>query len=254
VAIFAAGWLFLFIVLLAVPDRGTRRPANADDAAPAVVSLLAGKLGNLGFGATLVDLAIGGWFRVIPPGGPTGPAMCVVPAEAPAGTLAPRAGGGAAGGRAAAGQRRGRTVAGRGRGLPDPAGLMTQDEAAAVLGGPVRGKHADGPAGRTMTWQPARTTMPILRVLVRQADGGRPVPPAARPVPGAADGYLLGQGATLTVTPLTVVVSISGRVPAGAEGVLAGLLPQVEARLRQQVARLATGSPLLLILINIDPS
>ncbi len=94
-----------------------------------------------------------------------------------------------------------------GGGLPDPAGLMTQDEAAAVLGGPVRGKHADGPAGRTMTWQPAKTTMPILRVLVRQA-----------------------------------------------EGVLAGLLPQVEARLRQQVARLASGSPLSLILINIDRS
>jgi hypothetical protein len=69
-----AGWLFLFVVLLMVPSsprphqgggRGedrTRRPPGADDVPPAVVSLLAGRLDKLGFGATLVDLAIRGWF------------------------------------------------------------------------------------------------------------------------------------------------------------------------------------------------
>ena len=83
------------------------------DEPPAVVSLLAGRLDQFGFGATLVDLAIRGWFQVITPAeptrwtpagqvpegsapsgqarawGPTGPAMCVVAAETPGGPLAP---------------------------------------------------------------------------------------------------------------------------------------------------------------------
>ena len=84
------------------------------DEPPAVVSLLAGRLDQFGFGATLVDLAIRGWFQVITPaeptrwtpagqvpegsapsgqarawGPPTGPAMCVVAAETPGGPLAP---------------------------------------------------------------------------------------------------------------------------------------------------------------------
>lgn len=99
----AAGWLLLLAVLLAVPPSpGARR---GDDGAaevpgpepPAVISQLAGRLERLGFGVTLVDLAARGWFRVSwPPGhvprgsaGPAGPAMCVVPAEAPGGPLAP---------------------------------------------------------------------------------------------------------------------------------------------------------------------
>jgi hypothetical protein len=116
-----AGWLFLFAVLLVVPPssrphrgRGqgegrTRRPPGAGGVPPAVVSLLAGRLDKLGFGATLVDLAARGWFEVrmpgpagpggpggpgMPggPGGPAdpgGPALCVVSAETPGGSLAP---------------------------------------------------------------------------------------------------------------------------------------------------------------------
>jgi hypothetical protein len=120
-------------------------------------------------------------------------------------------------------------------GLPDPAGLVTAAEAAAVLGGPVEGKHLDGMPGRTMVWQPARTSRPMLRVEVRHAgrvEGSRPAPPAARLIPGVADGYLLGQGAVLNVPPLTAVISVHGTVRAGAP--LAGLLPAVEERLRQQ--------------------
>ena len=122
-------------------------------------------------------------------------------------------------------------------GLPDPAGLLTADEAAAVLGGPARGKHADGTSGRTMIWQPARTATPLLRVEVRQAGTMRPVPPTARPVPGVTDGYLLGQAAMVTAPPLTAVISVSGRAPAAAEAALAGLLPLVDARLRDLAAR-----------------
>ena len=67
-----AGWLFLFGVLLIVPPsprphegggrgEGRRRPPDAGDVPPAVVSLLAGRLDKLGFGATLIDLAVRGW-------------------------------------------------------------------------------------------------------------------------------------------------------------------------------------------------
>lgn len=54
-----------------------------------MVSLLAGKLDRTGFGATLAGLAAQGWFQVRPPTPPPGPAMCVVPAEAPGGSLTP---------------------------------------------------------------------------------------------------------------------------------------------------------------------
>jgi hypothetical protein len=112
-----AGWLLLFIVLLTAPPspgpregggpgggRGDgpdygRRPLSPDpgDEPPAVVSLLAGRLAKLGFGATLVDLAARGWFEVRAPAGPAGqaawgpgaPVMCVVAAEAPGGPLTP---------------------------------------------------------------------------------------------------------------------------------------------------------------------
>src|SRR5690349_4950235 len=107
----SAGWLFLLVVLLvAPPSPGPRRgggpgdgtsggPADGSaggkvrepggDEPPAVVSLLAGKLDRTGFGATLAGLAAQGWFQVRPPVPPPGPAMCVVPAEAPGGSLAP---------------------------------------------------------------------------------------------------------------------------------------------------------------------
>jgi hypothetical protein len=81
-----AGWLFLFVVLLIIPpsprphegggrgEGGTRRPPDAGEVPPAVVSLLAGRLDKLGFGATLVDLAARGWFEVRAPG-PAGPGV-----------------------------------------------------------------------------------------------------------------------------------------------------------------------------------
>ncbi len=119
------------------------------------------------------------------------------------------------------------------RGLPDPAGLVTEDEAAAILGGPVRGTHVDGAPGRTMAWQPARTARPMLRVEVRHATDARRVPPAARPAPGVADGYLAGQGAVVTVPPLTALISIHGTESVAAGASLAGLLPVVERRLRE---------------------
>jgi hypothetical protein len=60
---------------------------------PAVVSLLARRLEQDGFGVTLADLAARSWFRLsgIPgPGGPVMcPVMCTVPAETPAEPLAP---------------------------------------------------------------------------------------------------------------------------------------------------------------------
>jgi hypothetical protein len=135
-------------------------------------------------------------------------------------------------------------------GLPDPAALIMAAEAAAVLGTPVQGKHLDdGPASRTMIWQPPNATRPMLRVEVRHARRGRPVPPGARPVPGVADGYVLGQGAMLTVPPVTAIISIHGTVLtgtvltgaglAGTGASLADLLPAAEARLRQ-----LGGSPL----------
>jgi hypothetical protein len=56
-------------------------------------------------------------------------------------------------------------------GLPDPADLVLETEAAAILGGKVRGSHLDGTPGRTMIWQPPSTGRPMLRVEVRHAAG-----------------------------------------------------------------------------------
>ena len=133
-------------------------------------------------------------------------------------------------------------------GLPDPASLVTEAEAAAVLGGPVAGHHLDGVPGRTMVWQPRWTSTgrPMLRVEVRHAADARRVPPAARPAPGVADGYLLGLGALVTVPPLAALISIHGAARAGTQ--VAGLLPAVEGRLRE-LGEDRSGS---LILINID--
>jgi len=93
VAVTAVGWLFVFAGLLAAPpsarwrDRG---PGYGDaQESPAVVSLLAGRLGRDGFAATLLDLSARGWFRLAPPQGSKGPVMCVVPAEAPVEALPP---------------------------------------------------------------------------------------------------------------------------------------------------------------------
>jgi hypothetical protein len=138
-------------------------------------------------------------------------------------------------------------------GLPDPADLVLEAEAAAILGAKVRGNHIDGGPGRTMVWQPPSTGRPMLRVEVRHAADARRVPPTARPAPGVAHGYLVSQGAAVTVSELTALVSIHGASSAKAghlvaEASLAGLLPVVEGRLRELARRL----PLALILINID--
>jgi len=133
------------------------------------------------------------------------------------------------------------------KGLPDPEELVTRDEAATLLGGPAHGKHAEAGVGRTMIWQRAKTTKgsrPMLRVEVRYAADARPgPPPGAWRAPGVADGYLLGQAAGLTVPPLVVLLSVHGTVTPGNPGPggperLAGLLPVVEARLRDRAARM----------------
>jgi hypothetical protein len=86
-----AGWLLLFFVLLAMPPREEQAPSEPVPGTepPAVVSLLARRLRQDGFGATLLDLAARGWFQLSEPPGPSGtrrpagPVMCVVPAEPP---------------------------------------------------------------------------------------------------------------------------------------------------------------------------
>jgi hypothetical protein len=66
-----AGWLILLFVLLVVPPpRAEASPPPAPDAEPpAVVSLLARRLRQDGFGATLLDLAARGWFSLSEPPG-----------------------------------------------------------------------------------------------------------------------------------------------------------------------------------------
>jgi hypothetical protein len=118
-------------------------------------------------------------------------------------------------------------------GLPDPADLVLETEAAAILGGKVRGSHLDGAPGRTMVWQPPSSARPMLRVEVRHAADARRVPPTARPAPGVADGYLVSQGAALTA-----LISIHGSVHIASEASLAGLLPVVEGRLRELARRI----------------
>jgi hypothetical protein len=54
-----------------------------------------------------------------------------------------------------------------------------------------------------------------------------------RPEPGVADGYLVAQGAAVTVSALTALISIHGTVHIASEASLAGLLPVVEGRLRE---------------------
>jgi hypothetical protein len=121
-------------------------------------------------------------------------------------------------------------------GLPDPASLVTADEAAYVLGAPVTGEHIPNPAGQTLTWQPAGKAEPVLRIVVRkdsQPPGGRPMPPGARLVPGVADGYLLDGSAWLHMKPLMVIIGIRGTAAAGNEASLTWLLTLTAARLRQ---------------------
>ena len=129
-------------------------------------------------------------------------------------------------------------------GLPDPALLVTAEEAAGVLRCAVQGKHVGSPASRVMIWQPAGAARPVLRVEVRGAgppSGSHPdVPPDARPVPGVAGGYLAGQSAVLDAGSCTVTISIHGAGPTGGEAALIRLLPVVAARLRSFPAGLVS--------------
>ena len=125
-------------------------------------------------------------------------------------------------------------------GLPDPAVLVTADQAAAILGGPVQGNHLSSPVGRAMTWQRTGKAEPVLRIDVREAarpPGIRTPAQTGWPVPGVADGYLLGDKTVLYMSPLTVIIGIRGTVSGGNAASLVPLLPLVEARLRELAAR-----------------
>ncbi|HEX6520267.1 MAG TPA: hypothetical protein VF070_09695 [Streptosporangiaceae bacterium] len=85
-AVTLAGWLVVFVMLVAASRTARMGPADGGEPArgvesPAVVSLLAGNLDALGYPATLLDLAARGWLRLEPQ--PDGSAMCVLPPERP---------------------------------------------------------------------------------------------------------------------------------------------------------------------------
>jgi hypothetical protein len=126
-------------------------------------------------------------------------------------------------------------------GLPDPGVLVTASEAAGVLGYEVRGRPAGGPGSRVMIWQAGVTARPVLRIEVRPArrppGAGSQEPAGARPVPGVAGGYLLGQGAVLYAGSCTVTVGIHGTGLTGDEASLIRLLSLVAARLPGLVIR-----------------
>ena len=120
-------------------------------------------------------------------------------------------------------------------GLPDPGVLVTASEAAGVLCSEVRGRHVGGPGSRVMIWQPSGMARSVLRIEVRPArrppGAGPQVPAGARPVPGVAGGYLLGQGAVLYADSCTVTVAIHGAGLVGDEASLIRLLSLVATRL-----------------------
>ncbi|MGH3230768.1 MAG: hypothetical protein ACRDOA_19700 [Streptosporangiaceae bacterium] len=198
------GWLLLFFVLLVLPPAAQpRRDERAVPGTepPAVVSLLAGRLERDGLGVTLADLAARGWFRLNGTPGTPGPAG---PVMCPVMCTVPA------------------------------------ETPAEVLRSEVRGRHVDSPGGRAMIWQPSGAAQPILRIEVRPAGTGPQVPGDARPVPGVAGGYLLGQGAVLYADSCTVTVGIHGAGLTGDEASLTRLLPLVAARLGAQVGGAGT--------------
>jgi hypothetical protein len=120
-------------------------------------------------------------------------------------------------------------------GLPDPAVLVTEQEAAGVFGCPVRGTRLDLP-GRLVIWRPAAAPRPSLQVMVQGgALGARTARQAARqgtPLPELG-GWLLGsRSAVLRAGTLTARVTFTGSSSAAAEAALARLVPQVTQRLR----------------------
>lgn len=129
----------------------------------------------------------------------------------------------------AAGQRRADTG-----GLPDPAVLVTAEEAIAVFGGPVQRHHISSPAGRATSWQLTGTGEPSLRIDVRNTtrppDGLSPAQ-IGWPVPGVTGGYLMGSKAVLYAGPWTVILGLRGTLPAGNEATLVYLLSLAADRL-----------------------
>jgi hypothetical protein len=119
-------------------------------------------------------------------------------------------------------------------GLPDPAVLLTEQEASAVLGCPVRGTRLDL-LGRLTIWRPAAASRPSLQVMVQ---GGTLAARAARqaarhgtPLP-TADGWLLSNhSVVLCAGTLTARVTLTAPQPAAADAALARLVPLVAQRL-----------------------
>jgi hypothetical protein len=77
-------------------------------------------------------------------------------------------------------------------GLPDPADLVLETEAAAILGGKVRGSHLDGAPGRTMVWQATQHGAPHAAGR-SAARGGRAAGAAHRQARTRRSGRLPGQ-------------------------------------------------------------
>jgi hypothetical protein len=129
--------------------------------------------------------------------------------------------------------------------LPDPAALVTEQEAAEVFGGPVRGTRFEL-LGRLLIWRPAAATRPSLQVMVQ---GGtlatRAAGQAARhgmPLPSADCWLLGGRSAVLRAGTLTARVTLTGVPPAAAEAALARLVPQVQQRLRAAASPAGTAT------------
>jgi hypothetical protein len=125
-------------------------------------------------------------------------------------------------------------------GLPDPAVLLTEQEASAVLGGPVRGTRLDL-LGRLTIWRPAAASRPSLQVMVQGgALAARAARQAARhgtPLPTADSWLLSSHSVVLCAGTLTARVTLTAPQPAAADAALAQLVPLVAQRLRAAADR-----------------
>jgi hypothetical protein len=128
-------------------------------------------------------------------------------------------------------------------GLPDPADLVTADDAAYVLGAPVTGEHIPNPAGQTMTWRPTGE-------VPAGADGYRPPREIAAGSPAAAARGTTGPVGSRRLPAGRARMAVSGLAhddhqypghgAAGNEASLTWLMPRAEARLRHWLAETAT--------------
>jgi len=122
-----------------------------------------------------------------------------------------------------------------GSGLPDPALLVTEQEAAGIFGYPVRGTRVDL-IGRMVVWRPVTTSRPSLQIMVEGgalgAKTARLAAARGQHVP-ADNAWLLGSGsAVVRAEPLTSRITLTGLDPAAAEAAMARLVPEVARRLR----------------------